>query len=339
MMDGESDQIFARDGDYAASHILVAWQGAKSATTAVQNTPESALQKARLLLERVLDDPSQFQALARTESDGASAALSGNLGSWKEDQFVPALEAVIKELAPNEIATRPIKTKYGYHIIRRDALEVMHYAADGFFICSKEHAKSPAKIQRSLAEAQRLAQMLENKVTAANFEDMAKQYNDRGEGAQFMGIMRAGDPLPAGALATLAALDYGEVAGPVAFPIGIAFMRRSKVEQFSGANILISYQGAEAAKKAVTRTKKEALSMTEDLLAQLKQKPTLFSEFAHQHSDGPSAHLGGELGVWFKGLMLPEFRTAFEQLKADQITEKPVATKFGYFIIRRNRLP
>lgn|GEM_PF-784940 len=106
----------------------------------------------------------------------------------------------------------------------------------------------------------------------------------------------------------------------------------------AGSHILIAYKGASRAAETVTRTKEEALALSKKLAAEIAQNPDKLEELAKTNSDCPSARNGGDLGVWQKGNMVPEFDEALSKLKEGQVTAEPVESSFGYHIIRRNTL-
>ncbi len=106
--------------------------------------------------------------------------------------------------------------------------------------------------------------------------------------------------------------------------------------EFAGAHILIMYQGSQRAPATVTRTKEEALTLAKQI-AERARKGEDFAELAKEYSDGPSASRGGNLGIWEKGRMVPEFDAAIEKLPIGSISD-PVETPFGYHVILRKKV-
>jgi preprotein translocase subunit SecD len=62
-----------------------------------------------------------------------------------------------------------------------------------------------------------------------------------------------------------------------------------------------------------------------------------FAELARQFSeDSVSAEMGGELGFFVRGSLVPEFEQAiFDDLAIGEVTSEPVLTQFGYHIIEK----
>ncbi len=335
--DATPGQVFAVDGDYAASHILIAYQGALRADPAITRTKEEAYALAKDLIARLQKDPSQFEALAREYSDGPTGERGGVLGAWRKGQMMPAFENAVDSLAIGAITLEPVETEFGYHIIRRDDLKAPHYGAEGFFVAFQGSPRVPPTVTRTQEQADSLAQALRTRLSAETFDSLAAEYNDFADGVIFLGGFKEDDPLPEGVLDTLKHLGYGEVGGPVLFPtIGYGFLRRVELEQHAGSHILIAYKGALRADESVTRTKEEAYALAKELIARLQEDPSQFAALAAEYSDGPTGPNGGDLGVWFKGQMVPAFDEAIEQLQPGEIMPEPVETEFGYHIIRRN---
>ncbi len=335
VVDDESDQFFTREGDYAASHILVSFAGARNADAAVKRSADEAKLKAQELLARVKADPSQFAAIARAESDGSSAAFGGSLGAWKAGEFVPEIERAVASLSEGAILDVPLRSPFGWHILRRDALRAKHYCAEGFVIGFGPQADHPELPQRTREQAEALAAEIRKELSAASFEALAARHNDLGKGPSFMGVVCDGVLWPPQALELLQGLRYGEVGGPVELPMGFAFLRRQKVVAYAGAAILIAWQGAVGARPELVRTKQQAHTRAKELIAILAGQPDQFAELARKESDSPTAAVGGDLKTWFRGTMDPDFRVGFERLTPGQISPEPVETRYGYYIILR----
>jgi peptidyl-prolyl cis-trans isomerase C len=73
------------------------------------------------------------------------------------------------------------------------------------------------------------------------------------------------------------------------------------------------------------------------VLAALNEQPGSFAEMAQAHSRCPSAAQGGNLGQITAGQTTPEFEQALVALKPGQMCEAPVATPYGFHIVRLDR--
>lgn len=77
-----------------------------------------------------------------------------------------------------------------------------------------------------------------------------------------------------------------------------------------------------------------ALDKAEAALALIKQKPDQFEVIAQQESACSSAKMGGRLGQITKGQTSPIFEAAMFQMNDGEISSEPLATEFGYHVIR-----
>lgn len=88
-----------------------------------------------------------------------------------------------------------------------------------------------------------------------------------------------------------------------------------------------------------TVSAKHILVDNEDLCSEIKDKiengELSFEEAAKQYSSCPSKEQGGELGVFGRGMMVPEFEEAAFALELEKVSE-PVQTQFGYHLIKVN---
>ena len=106
-------------------------------------------------------------------------------------------------------------------------------------------------------------------------------------------------------------------------------LERQGVE-LKASHILIGYK---LAKRAMNRTKEEALNLANDIVTQLKNGAD-FETMVEKYSNDPSAKKNkGDLGYFRWGRMLPEFQEAAWNMKIGEISD-PVLTMYGYHIIR-----
>ncbi|MCW4454838.1 peptidylprolyl isomerase [Flavobacterium sp. MXW15] len=75
-----------------------------------------------------------------------------------------------------------------------------------------------------------------------------------------------------------------------------------------------------------------ARSEGERLIAELKENPVLFADFALRHSDCPSKTGGGELGWLQRGQTTPEFDRQLFRLRAG-LAAFPVESRWGYHVV------
>jgi len=74
-----------------------------------------------------------------------------------------------------------------------------------------------------------------------------------------------------------------------------------------------------------------------DVLDEVLRDPGRFGELAESHSACPSGTQGGNLGQITTGQTTPEFEEALLQLAPGQVSPEPVATRYGFHIIRLER--
>ena len=65
-----------------------------------------------------LDTGKDFAELAKEKSTGPSAAQGGDLGFFTKGRMVPEFEAVAFTLQAGEYAKEPVKTQFGWHVIK-----------------------------------------------------------------------------------------------------------------------------------------------------------------------------------------------------------------------------
>lgn len=100
----EYDQAKAQQGgtEYRARHILVEKED-----------------DAKAIIAK-LKAGAKFEDLAKESKDPGSAANGGDLDWAPASQYVPEFSAALKALAKGQTTESPIKTQFGYHVIRLD---------------------------------------------------------------------------------------------------------------------------------------------------------------------------------------------------------------------------
>jgi SecD/SecF fusion protein len=117
---------------------------------------------------------------------------------------------------------------------------------------------------------------------------------------------------------------------------------KSTPKEVGASHILVSYKGAERADINVVRTKEEAKTLAEEVLAKTKAEGANFANIAKEFTDEASGKdTGGKLQDPIKegGQYDPEFTRATLALEeANQVTDSIIETPFGYHIIKADQI-
>lgn len=100
---------------------------------------------------------------------------------------------------------------------------------------------------------------------------------------------------------------------------------------YEAAHILFAASKNDAAGYA------QAKHAAEAALVILRAEPERFADLAQAHSDCPSGAQGGNLGQITPGQTTPEFEQALLNLTPGTMEQDPVATRYGFHIIRLDR--
>lgn len=202
---------------YAASHVLVAWVGARGAGPRVTRGRDEALALARELHGRaVAGEP--FAELARRWSDDPSAPRGGRLGVYRTGTWAPAFERAVASVAPGEVGP-VVETPWGFHVVRRDVVETLSstqvwvsWSGARMGAAPRSRAEAEARVEQALAE---LAQ-------GVPFEEVARRWSDAPAPLGPVGPGQLVPPLEE----ALRALEPGEVSAVVESPYGFHLLRR-----------------------------------------------------------------------------------------------------------------
>ena len=114
------------------SHILVAFDVAEAGAAPTPDEDAAAETAARDILQR-LDDGESFEELAiELSDDPGSGAQGGSLGEAPLNRYVPEFAEAAAEAPVGEVVG-PVRTDFGYHLIRVDEREEVAFedVADG----------------------------------------------------------------------------------------------------------------------------------------------------------------------------------------------------------------
>ena len=115
------------------------------------------------------------------------------------------------------------------------------------------------------------------------------------------------------------------------------FLTRQLESQMDEANLRAEYDRwlAENPPQQEVRARHILLEdeqTAKDVLKQVEQGAP-FADLAREHSKGPSASAGGDLGWFPKGAMVPEFEQVVFQMQPNTYWPEPVKTQFGWHLI------
>ena len=97
-----------------ASHILI------SPNHDTETDWDTARKQAEDLITRLADPLVRFSDLAKAHSACSSASLGGSLGQLSPGDLTPTVEAALAQLAPGTISTEPVRSRFGWHVLRLD---------------------------------------------------------------------------------------------------------------------------------------------------------------------------------------------------------------------------
>lgn len=228
---------------YAASEILIQFEGSARADASVTRTKEEAAALAEALLAKVRQEGADFAAVARSESDGPSSAQGGFLGHFETGQIALELESALDEMQVGEVRG-VIETPVGFHILRRETFDpakfhritvshiLIRYAGAKEVRYPDRTRQPKTEVTRTKDEALQLAGKVlsESRAAGADFGSLAVAYSDgpEREAGGELGAIGWGDTGMDAFEKAAFALQVGEIAGPVETPFGFHIILRTE---------------------------------------------------------------------------------------------------------------
>jgi len=125
-----------------AKHILIAFKGSPAAQAGKPELTEDQAKAKAEELKKQIEGGAKFEDVAKKESDDTgSGANGGELGAFGHGQMVPEFEKAAFDAKVGDVIG-PIRTQYGYHLIRVESHEYTPFAGVKANIEKKEHQKA-----------------------------------------------------------------------------------------------------------------------------------------------------------------------------------------------------
>ncbi|PID48250.1 MAG: peptidylprolyl isomerase [Proteobacteria bacterium] len=144
----ENSKKFIQPAKVKARHIIVK----------EEKDAKEVIKALRGLSGKKLED--KFASLAKSKSTGPSAKSGGQLGWFGEKQMVPPFSKAAFALKKGEFTKKPVKTKFGYHVILSEGKEASKKVE---FSKVKESIKNALKMEQFQKKVSKQADALRKK--------------------------------------------------------------------------------------------------------------------------------------------------------------------------------
>ena len=166
------DESYSRiQKDINASHILI-----KVNQNANDNERKSAFDKALKIKKSIIEGAISFSEAAKKYSDDKSALTNeGNLGYFTAFMMVYNFESAAYNTSINEIS-EPVKTKYGYHLIKvNDIRSAVGKVSVAHIMFKTGNGASESKIKDAKTKIDKVLDLLNN---GEDFMDIAERFSE-----------------------------------------------------------------------------------------------------------------------------------------------------------------
>lgn len=224
---------------------------------------DSALSQARLLADSVYAlalAGEDFEELARRFSeDPGTRERGGDLGYFREGDMVNEFSRAAFAMRPGQISP-PIKTSFGYHVIKLERIRSSERQARHILIRPKI---TPADAER----AEQLANDIIAQLRAgARIDSLIAQHGDPDEQSRVGPIVR--DQLPEPYLSALTSTTSGQIVGPL--PIGEGDARKWAVVKVVDVQSSGEYSLDDLQVRAQIRRRLEEQKLLDEIVAELR---------------------------------------------------------------------
>jgi peptidyl-prolyl cis-trans isomerase SurA len=210
----------------SASHILLAYKGAKRARPTVTRTREEAEKLATELAQKIKKG-ADFAKLAAEHSDCPSGERKGgDLGIFPSNRMAPEFSEGVLGLEIGETSD-PVESPFGFHVIKRQKVEELH--ARHILVMHDQSKRKPPSIARTKEEARKLIEEVAARLKKGeDFAELAREISDCPSGKRAggdLGTFPKGRMAPPFEKATIA-LEPGEVSDIVETDFGFHVIER-----------------------------------------------------------------------------------------------------------------
>jgi parvulin-like peptidyl-prolyl isomerase len=224
--------------------------------------------------------------------------------------------------------------------------ELKRIGARALIVTYKGAKHAPPEVTRTRDEARERASMVASiaRMAGQDFAELSLKYGDRAvlpeEAGAGVLVERGNGMLDPRVEAEAFGLSLEEASIPVETDAGFVIVQRTQtppepVAEIGARHILIAYHGAQRADPAITRSREEAKALAENLVQEVRDGKD-WDALWQEHSNEPGGRPGGDLGMFSRGQMVPEFEQVAFTLEIGQ-TSEAVETPFGFHVIQRTQ--
>ncbi len=192
---------------YAATELLVAWDGALDAPDGLGRTRSAAQARAESLRARALAGE-DLAALAREHSDEPLGRRGGRVGVYLTGTMDPAFERAVAAVSPGSVG--PVAdTPFGFYVVRRDPVGGVHVGQIQVSYAGNWRSKTVRT--RPQADAI-IADALARLDAGEDLASVATDLSEKGAADADLGTLTPGQFIPAFEEAALALPPHGRSA-------------------------------------------------------------------------------------------------------------------------------